>query len=222
MHIPSDYYLKLQTLAAAGDLPDTYGVTSQNIARMAPVSMTLDGFMEQYPDLVATVPEACLDAGKYDGSYYCLVNAIDPYGMAINKDIFADAGVEIPERRLDDGRSGSIAAETDQSGRIHRPYRILCNGSYRLHCDYYNFIGNYGGEFFEDGKSTWSTNQGAIDAITMLTNACLNGYAPSPAITTSAGLDNERLFITGQIAMFPGGYWSIKQLLRRRQQPDRL
>ncbi len=209
MHIPSDYYLKLQTLAAAGDLPDTYGVTSQNIARMAPVSMTLDGFMEQYPDLVATVPEACLDAGKYDGSYYCLVNAIDPYGMAINKDIFADAGVEIPEDgwTMDDLEAllPKLTKVDESTGRTE--YYAMAVTVYN--CDYYNFIGNYGGEFFEDGKSTWSTNQGAIDAITMLTNACLNGYAPSPAITTSAGLDNERLFITGQIAMFPGGYWSI-------------
>ena len=209
MHIPSDYYLKLQTLAAAGDLPDVFGVTSQNIATMAPVSMTLDGFMEQYSDLVATIPQACLDAGLYDGSYYCLVSAVDPYGMAINKDIFADAGVEIPEDgwTMDDLEAllPQLTKVDEASGRTE--YYALAVTVYN--CDYYNFIGNYGGTFFEDGKSTWSTNQGVKDAITMLTNACLNGYAPSPAITTSSGLDNERLFITGKIAMFPGGYWTI-------------
>lgn len=209
VHIPSDYYLKLQTLAAAGDLPDTYGVTSQNVARMAPVSMSLDGFMEQYPDLVATVPKACLDAGLYDGNYYCLVTAIDPYNMAINKDIFADAGVPIPEDgwTMDDLEAllPQLTKVDESTGRTE--YYALAVTVYN--CDYYNFIGNYGGEFFQDGQSTWSTNQGVIDAVTMLTNACINGYAPSPAITTSAGLDNERLFITGKIAMFPAGFWSI-------------
>ena len=209
MHIPSDYYLKLQTLAAANDLPDVFGVTSQNVALMAPVAMTLDSFMEKYPDLIANIPQAVLDAGKYDGSYYMLINGLDPYGMAINKDIFEDAGVPIPEDgwTMDDLEAllPQLTKVDESTGRTQ--YYALAVTVYN--CDYYNFIGNFGGTFFENDQSTWSSNQGVKDAITMLTNACLNGYAPSPAITTSSGLDNERLFITGQIAMFPGGFWTI-------------
>ena len=212
MHIPSDYYLKLQTLAAANDLPDTFGATAQNIARMAPVSMTLDSFMEQYPDLVATIPQACLDCGMYDGKYYGLVSSIDPYNMAINKDIFAEMGVDIPEDgwTMEDLEAllPQLTKVDESTGRTE--YYALAVTVYNA--DYFNFIGNFGGEFFQDGQSCWSTNQGTIDAITMLTNACLNGYAPSPAMTTSAGIDTERLFITGQIAMYPAGYWTINSL----------
>lgn len=212
MHIPSDYYLKLQTLAAAGDLPDTFGVTSQNIARMASVCMTLDSFVEQYPDIVATVPEAVLQSGMYDGKLYCLTNVIDPYNIAINKDIFAEMGVDIPADgwTMDDLEAllPQLTKVDEASGRTQ--YYALAVTVYN--CDYFCFIGNYGGTFMKDGKLCWSTDQGVIDAITMLTNACLNGYSPSPAITTSAGLDNERLFITGQVAMYPGGYWTINSL----------
>ena len=209
VHIPSDYYLKLQTLAAAGDLPDTFNVTSQNIARMAPACMTLDDFIEKNPDLIESLSSACLNSGMYNGQYYALTNAFDPYNMAINKDIFAEMGVDIPEDgwTMDDLEAllPQLTKVDESTGRTEH-YALAVTV---YNCDYYCFIGNYGGEFFQDGQSCWSTNQGTIDAITMLTNACLNGYAPSPAITTSAGLDNERLFITGNIAMFPGGFWTI-------------
>ncbi len=212
LHITTDYYLKLQTLAAAGDLPDVFGTTSQNVSRLAPVSRPLDDFMEQYADVISTIPESVLEAGKYDGSYYMLANGLDPYNMAINKEIFEDAGVPIPEDgwTMDDLEAllPQLTKVDEATGRTE--YYALAVSVYN--CDYYNFIGNYGGTFFENGQSTWSTNQGVIDAITMLTNACLNGYAPSPAITTSSGLDNERLFVTGKIAMFPAGFWTIASL----------
>jgi len=209
VHIPSDYYLKLQTLAAAGDLPDVFGVTSQNVGRMAPVSMTLDDFIAKNQDLIGGLASGCLDAGKYDGSYYCLATTFDPYGMAINKDIFADAGVEIP---ADGWTMDDLEALLPQLTKVNADtgrtdYYALAVTVYN--CDIYCFISNYGGEMFVDGKFCFSEDENTLKAITMLCNATANGYAPSPAITTSAGLDNERLFITGQIAMFPGGFWSI-------------
>ena len=165
VHIPSDYYLKLQTLAAAGDLPDTFNVTSQNIARMAPACMTLDDFQAQYPDLVATVPEAVLQSGYYDGKLYCLTNAIDPYNMAINKDIFAEMGVDIPEDgwTMDDLEAllPQLTKVDEASGRTQ--YYALAVTVYN--CDYFCFIGNYGGTFMKDGKLCWSTDQGVIDAV---------------------------------------------------------
>ena len=154
--------MKLQTLAAAGDLPDTFNVTSQNIARMAPACMTLDDFIEKNPDLIESLSSACLKAAMYNGQYYATTHALHPYTMAINKVIFAEMGVDIPEDgwTMDDLEAllPQLTKVDESTGRTE--YYALAVTVYNA--DYFNFIGNFGGEFFQDGQSCWSSNQGTI------------------------------------------------------------
>ena len=104
-----DYAVKTSTMLAGGDTPpDLYAVKElsdlQNWAK--------EGFVVNLDERIAADG---LDMSKYagmdtcytytgDGSYYALPFRADYWVMFYNKDIFDQAGVALPDQRLDLGR----------------------------------------------------------------------------------------------------------------------
>jgi len=71
--------------------------------------------------------------------------------------------------------------------------------------DWINFMGNYDSQWFKDGKSNIS-DPDAIKGLSVQAELIDKGYAPAPGTT---GESEDRLFIIGQIGMYPSGRWVV-------------
>ena len=99
-----------------------------------------------------------------------------------------------------------IAEElTQKSGDRTTVYGTAIN-NYRA--DWINWMGNYDADWFADGKSNLSSPE-AMEGLGVMYDLVQAGSAPSPGSVSATGDSEDRLFITGQVAMYPSGRWVI-------------
>lgn len=103
VHIPTDYNTKLTTLIAAGQGPDVALLDGDRALQWA-----TEGQLMNMLDLAADDPEFNLDdimpqtVYWWDEGKACGVNgALEVYGLMYNKDVLAEAGIEVPTKAED-------------------------------------------------------------------------------------------------------------------------
>ncbi len=208
MYVPSDYDTKLKTLAAAGNLPDLFwsgeaGIRAYNEAGML---SDLTGYLEEYPQLTEGILDGVLDFGNFDGKQVAFPKDWTSYVMYLNLDMFKEAGVEVPTNDWTIDEYKDLAAKlTKKSGDRVDVYGTAIN-NYRA--DWVNWMGNYGAEWFKDGKSNISSPE-ALQGLKLMSDLIEAGSAPSPGSVSSTGESEDRLFIIGKVAMYPSGRWVI-------------
>lgn len=209
MYTPGDYYTKLQNLGAAKTVPDIFWLSEARVKELANAGLMADlkDVLEKYPSISEGMFDGALSYGQLDGTQYCIPKDYTSYVMYINKELFEEAGVEIPTSDWTMEDYINIAGQLTkvENGRTAQYGTIVNN--YRA--DWINFMGNYDAPWFKDGKSNLS-DPNAIKGLGVLAELIQKGYAPVPG-TTSEGED--RLFIIGQAAMFPSGRWVVPSFL---------
>lgn len=208
MYVPSDYDTKLQTLAVADDLPDLFWVGESGVKKYKDAGMLseLDSVIEEYPQLTENIIDGVLEFGNIDGQQVAFPKDWTSYVMYLNLDMFEEAGVEVPTNdwTVDDYKE--IAAElTQKNGDRTTVYGTAIN-NYRA--DWINWMGNYEADWFADGKSNLSSPE-ALEGLGVMYDLVQAGSAPSPGSVSATGDSEDRLFITGQVAMYPSGRWVI-------------
>lgn len=208
MYVPSDYATKLQTLAAAGDLPDIFWTGESGVKAYSEAGMLsdLNGVIEEYPQLTENIIDGVLDFGNIDGKQLAFPKDWTSYVMYLNKDLFEEAGVDLPTNDWTVEDYKKIAAElTQKNGDRTDVYGTAIN-NYRA--DWINWMGNYGAEWFKDGKSNISSPE-ALEGLSVMYDLVQDGSAPSPGTVSSTGDSEDRLFVIGKVAMYPSGRWVI-------------
>lgn len=209
VYTPGDYYTKLQTLAASKTLPDLFWLNEARVKEFADAGLMKDlaDVIKDYPAISDGMFEGAIDYGKADGVQYCIPKDFTSYVMYINKEIFNEAGFEIPtsDWTMDDYMELSEKLTKVENGRTAQYGTIVNN--YRA--DWINFMGNYDAPWFKDGKSNLS-DPNALKGLSVQSQLIEKGYAPIPG-TTEEG--EERLFIIGQVGMFPSGRWVVPSFL---------
>lgn len=208
MYVPSDYDTKLQTLAVADDLPDLFWVGESSVKTYydAGLLSELDSVIEEYPQLTEDIIDGVLEFGNIDGEQVAFPKDWTSYVMYLNLDLFEEAGVEVPTNDWTVEDYMEIAAElTQTSGDRTVVYGTAIN-NYRA--DWINWMGNYEADWFTDGKSNLSSAE-ALEGLSVMYDLVQAGSAPSPGSVSSTGDSEDRLFITGQVAMYPSGRWVI-------------
>ena len=208
MYVPSDYDTKLQTLAVADDLPDLFWVGESGVKKYKDAGMLseLDSVIEEYPQLTEDIIDGVLEFGNIDGEQVAFPKDWTSYVMYLNLDMFEEAGVDVPTNdwTVDDYKK--IAEElTQKSGDRTTVYGTAIN-NYRA--DWINWMGNYDADWFADGKSNLSSPE-AMEGLGVMYDLVQAGSAPSPGSVSATGDSEDRLFITGQVAMYPSGRWVI-------------
>lgn len=206
---PDDYYTKLQTMIAGNTAPDVFYLAEGRVAQYAKdgVLLGLDPYVKKYPELTKDFVPGVLRYGTYQDKLYAIPKDWQPVVMYINEDIFKAAGLPLPtsDWTMDDFRA--IAKKlTKVEGKKTVQYGCAVE-NYRA--DWMVFGGNYGGEWFKDGKSNWS-DPNVLKGMNVMRDVIVTDKtSPSPAAVSSMGQSQSQLFETGKVAMFPSGRWAV-------------
>ncbi|KRF08776.1 hypothetical protein ASH00_03550 [Arthrobacter sp. Soil782] len=92
----SGYWDKLATTTAGRDAPDVITMDEKYIMEYAGRGALTDLTELENLDL-SKFPEAALDLGRYEDGVYGLSTGQNAYSVMVNADLFAEAGVEIPD-----------------------------------------------------------------------------------------------------------------------------
>ena len=97
MYVPSDYSTKLQTLAAAGNLPDLFWTGEAGVKSYYEAGMLADmnDILEEYPQLTEDIIDGVLEFGNIDGKQVAFPKDWTSYVMYLNLDLFKEAGVDV-------------------------------------------------------------------------------------------------------------------------------
>lgn len=210
MYVPSDYDTKLQTLAAADDLPDLFWVGEAGVKRYKDAGMLseLDSVIEEYPQLTEDIIDGVLEFGNIDGQQAAFPKDWTSYVMYLNLDMFEEAGVDVPTNDWTVEDYKEIATELTQTSEDGSRTTVYGTAINNYRADWINWMGNYGADWFADGKSNLSSPE-ALEGLSVMYDLVQAGSAPSPGSVSATGDSEDRLFITGQVAMYPSGRWVI-------------
>ncbi len=203
----SEYFQKLNTLAAGGTLGDVVWISSiEGFYRMS-----ASGVFAPLDDLVAAAGTdfsglypLSLAAAKLDGKMYGVPQVSHPgrTGLYYRKSVFDAAGVEYPPEdgdwTYDDMLEKALALNNPDEG-IWGAY--FWNDYFCVLVD----LRAFGGDIIsEDGKQCPINAPEAVEALKWRSDMYnVHKVAPSPALQT----DFNQLLAAGKIAMFQSGFW---------------
>lgn len=210
MYVPSDYATKLQTLAAAGSLPDLFWTSEAGVKAYYEAGMLSDmnDVLKEYPQLTEDIIDGVLEFGNIDGKQVAFPKDWTSYVMYLNLDLFDEAGVEVPTNDWTVEDYKDIAAKLTQKSADGERVDVYGTAVNNYRADWINWMGNYGAEWFKDGKSNLSSPE-ALEGLSVMYDLVQAGSAPSPGTVSSTGDSEDRLFVIGKVAMYPSGRWVI-------------
>ncbi|EIC06707.1 extracellular solute-binding protein family 1 [Microbacterium laevaniformans OR221] len=208
----ADFSTKLQTMIASKKTPDVFYLAPENVMPFADAGIITD--LSSYLDNsslvdVSDVWPKALDMYRYDGStpgegaIYGVPKDISAFGLAYNKDLFAQAGITAPTDdnpwTWDDYREAARKL-TSGSG----PDKVYGSGSYSLE----SAVWSNGADWLNDDHTKVTvTDPKFVEALQFVADLNLkDGSVPSPAEQTSQP-DYDR-FVAGKEAMTGVGSWA--------------
>lgn len=205
-----DYYRKIASDFAAGDPPDVYLTNYRQFGQYAGA----DGLapIQSYIDASEVISEneyyaLSLDAFRFGDAneLYCLPQNISSLVVYYNEDMFAEAGVPLPE----DGwnwdtfvsAAQALTQDTDGDGSLDQFGLVVEPSMYRM----VSFIWGAGGEVVDDTKQPTTLtidSPDAIDGLTKFISLGASGYNVVPSEEEVAAEDDQDRFMRGGAAMY--------------------
>lgn len=208
IYTPDDYYTKVSTMVSSNTLPDLFWFAEGRVAEYSKAGILADlaPVYEKYPALIDDMIPSLRKFGQFEGKEVAAVKDWTSYVMYLNLDLFKEAGVTPPtsDWTMDDYLEIAKQMTKKEGDRVTQ-YGLVVN-NYRA--DWISWFGAYNAEWFKDGKANFSDPK-SIAALKPMFDAVALGYAPSPAAMSGMGMSEDRMFITGMVAMYPSGRWAI-------------
>ncbi len=205
---PSDYWPRLSALAAAGDLPDVFAMSSGFVDGWAGAGNLADltPFVEA-TDL-SVYFDGALTPGMVDGTMVAFAqNWVAPV-LYYNIDMFDAAGLDYPSAdwTWDDFLEAAKALTLDADGDgTPEQYGYWIYGRY-AQVDPWTF--RNGGRYLTEDKTELALNDEAVNTLEFLTSLVLeHGVAPMPQ--EMEGIRQQDIFPLGMAAMWVDGSWNI-------------
>ncbi len=207
-----DYFTKLATLAAAGELPDTYQLNYENFIDYATKGgiLPLDSLIAQDKDFSLDIfHKRTVDAFNLKGTQYGLCRSYSDVVLFYNQDLFDAAGVDYPNINwswYDQLKAAlKLTKDTDGDGKIdqwgfHGPIQFW---------EFYKTIAQNGGSVFNMDKTQVTVNSPeAIEALQWMIDQ-VRLYHVQPSTAEMAGQSDVDLFKAGKLAMLKVGVWML-------------
>lgn len=199
------YLMKIQTMIAGDDAPDCASLGLEGVAMLVmndmalPINDYVDSH-EEAQELLSMQNEDLMKIFTVDGNLYSIPYEANCVVTHINKDIFAKAGIELPEYDWTWDDFVQICDDLKASGVVEYPFActqnffcyqafMYCNGASPLNADW------TAGEF--NSPKSIEVAQFFQDAIYK------NGYAPEPSET----ITDTELMMQERVAMSWSGRW---------------
>src|SRR5690606_5685490 len=207
---PGEYEDKIVSMVAAGVAPDIIQVQNGwqlNMFVAREIVQPLNPFLDLYPVAAETyVSSKILDELTYDGRVYALPKGWTTKVMAVNKDIFNELGLALPNENwsLEDFRQTAIRITDPQGGRY---------GSMELWDTLWMYTN--GGRILADDNETVVFDEPAA-VIGFEFAVEMN---KDPRATVQAGVwsqTSQDLWYTGRVGMWPDmGAWTLPNFRTR-------
>lgn len=213
-HIPSagDYEQNLATLIAAGAAPDVFFINNISLPGFAAQGAfrPLDEFVDE--SFLEDFFPGHLDAFRYDDELLALPRDISNLVMFYNRDMFEEAGLDLPQegwtwddfleaaRELTEDTSGD--GQIDQFGFGYSTYWLF----------WQPWIWSNGGRFFSEDHSEFLLNQEeALEGLQFYVDLrCEENVAPTEQ--QAAERSASSMFAEGDAAMIVDGRWRVAPL----------
>ncbi len=208
--------LKLETNLLGGseiDLYMTYGLTQLTKRAEGNLALDLSELCARDGFDVAASTSSMAEAYFVNGKPYCLPTKLDQYGMVLNKNMFDDAGIEIPTSWTYDEFLEVCKKLTHGEGE-DKVYGMFWNtGQDRSGYVKYLACQTLGGDnyYTEDGKATRFDDPVWQATVELAVTTMKEGYAPTHADTVTEKLNMANLFAGEKIAMCMGP-WLINTM----------
>ncbi len=201
----NDYFTKLQTVVASGKAPDTFELNYENFVTYASKDAlyNMDALMADDKDFDASVfNKTALNAFKYDGSQYGLVESFSNVVLYYNKDLFDAAGLDYPDASWTWNDELAAAKKlTDEGSGVWGSYAPI------QFWEFYKTIEQNGGKIFnEDKTQVVIDSKENVETLTWMIDK-INKHKITPSDAQMSGQSDGDLFKAGKIAMLRTGIW---------------
>lgn len=202
----NEYWTKMEAAATGGSIADVFWMNGPNIEKYAKgdILMPIDEFLENSDINLSNYPESMVDLYNVDGKQYTVPTNFDTIGVWYNKALFDDAEVAYPTDDWTWEDMVEMATQlTKEDGSVYGIAAPL-----ESQTGYYNTIYAYGGEVIsEDKKSSGYDKPETQQGIQCWIDLQEAGLSPNMASLTETAADVQ--FMSGRIAMYWGGSWSL-------------
>ena len=216
--------LKLETNLLSGsdvDVYVTYGVSVLEKRASGNMALDLTELIERDGFDVEGTFGSMAHAYDIDGKPYSIPTMLDQYGIVINKDMFDEAGIEVPtEWTYDEFRE--IAKQLSHGEGQDRVYGMFFNTQQDILSPLatYFTVQTLGGDPFYKSETEANINNPTNVAVLDLVNNMMNVDMSAPTHTDSVTqkLSQEGMFLTGKAAMTIGP-WIVRSIKDTAQYP---
>lgn len=219
-HVPDDYEVKINTLAAGNDLPDVFKIDPPLGLEWGERGIALN-MADHLEGFGPRLPHARYDYAP-DGSIG-LMSTAETFFLFCNKELFAENEVELPPvtgdtawtwdqlvetaKLVTKDRGGRNAADPEFDGENVQQFGFLFN---RTIDGWYPYILSNGGHIVSEDGMSWRINEPeAVDVFQRL-QALIYEHRVSPTPAQSEGLaSTDQQLATRRVAMAAAGQWNL-------------
>ena len=199
IHIPQNYFQKIQLLFASGLEPDVIFINNQNIRMYIKANLLED--LSPYINTNDFYDEA-LNCFKYKDGIYAIPRDISTLVLYYNKKILKESKINIEEKLKD------LKTFTEILKKLHNENHFSINyETDSLFWTYY-LASTGGGILSDDGKNLIINNEKSIAAIKLYTDL-INLYKVMPSKGQIGSKTTAQMFINEELAMYLGGRWMV-------------
>ncbi len=205
---PKDYWPRLSALAASGDLPDVFMMSSGFVKEWAAADNLADLSGVVSDDELANYYEGAASIGVIDGKRVAFPqNWVAPV-LYYNIDMFEAAGVPLPttDWTWDDFLSAAKALTIDENG--DGTVDVWGMSLYGRYAHIEPWVFRNGGRYLNADETALELNDEAVNALKFLTDLVnVEGVAPQPQ--EMEGVRQQDIMPLGMAAMWVDGSWNI-------------
>lgn len=200
----NDYFTKLQTVIASGTGPDTFELNYETFVTYASKDVLLDltSYINEDNFDVNIYNKKALDAFKFNGKQYGLVESFSNVVLFYNKDLFDGAGLDYPDASWNWDKELEVAEKlTDKENGIWGTYSPI------QFWEFYKTIEQNGGKIFNEDKTEVIINsENNVETLQWMIDKS-SKYEVTPSEAQMSGQSDGDLFKDGKIAMLRTGIW---------------
>lgn len=229
-----EYLTKMNTLAAAGDLPEVFNLPENNVYEWGEKGSIAD-LTSMFENAGIDPYERFVDASMFytDDHLWSVGYSVVCMSLLYNKSMLEEAGIEFPSSDPNEAWTWDEYVEAakkltkDSSGKTPNDegfdkddivvYGTMMPSRYTSYIPLLNSNGS--GITDESGTELLIAEEDGIEVIQKIADLSLKEYcAPTNAIAADAFSDSPTMLMNGQLGMYIDGAWAINEFLNEEEQ----
>lgn len=200
IHIPQNYFQKLQLLFASGLEPDIVFINNQNIKMYINAGL-LEDLTPYLKNSQQDFFEEAIECFTSNGKIYAIPRDISNLVIYYNKDILAKNNIKIKDLKT--------SSDLIEIGSKLKNQNIYTINSEDLPLYWLYFLAANGGGALSDDAKQITINDEKSTAALQFYSDLINKYHYAPTKAETGSMTTAQMFINQKIAMYLGGRWIV-------------